>query len=205
MLTVVDEKDLIERLLRQDRVACAQLVRLHHGRLAAIARALVGDSKAEDIVQEAWIAAFKALPKFERRSSLKTWLTRIVLNGARQQLRKDKRMPTVDWDELADENLPLAERFDASGHWDKPLVPWSGDTPEELLDRAELAGCLDGHLQQLPRMQRLALMLRDQDGLAFSDIAECLETSEANVRVLLHRARHKLLGVIDRFEEVGEC
>jgi RNA polymerase sigma-70 factor (ECF subfamily) len=202
---VLDETELIERVLRQDRAACALLVRAHHARLAALARALVGDGKAEDVVQEAWIAAFAALPKFERRSSLKTWLTRIVLNGARQQLRKDKRMPTVDWDEFSDENLPLAERFDASGHWEKPLVPWTGDTPEDLLDRAELAGCLDSHLQLLPRMQRLALVLRDQDSLSFAEIAESLETSEANVRVLLHRARLKLLGVIDRFEEVGEC
>jgi RNA polymerase sigma-70 factor (ECF subfamily) len=202
---VLEESELIERVLRQDRAACALLVRMHHARLAAVARALVGDGKAEDIVQEAWIAAFAALPKFERRSSLKTWLTRIVLNGARQQLRKDKRMPTVDWDDFSDENLPMAERFDASGHWGKPLVPWTGDTPDDLLDRAELAGCLDSHLQLLPRMQRLTLVLRDQDGLAFAEIAEALETTEANVRVLLHRARLKLLGVIDRFEEVGEC
>lgn len=201
---MLDETELIARLLRQERAACAELVRLHHGRLMAVARTMVGD-RAEDVVQEAWIAAFAALPKFEGRASLKTWLTRIVLNGAKGVLRKDKRMPTVAWDELADENLPLAERFDATGHWDKPLVPWSGDTPDELLDRAELAGCLDTHLQSLPRMQRLTLLLRDQDGLAFAEIAECLETSEANVRVLLHRARLKLLGVIDRYEEVGEC
>lgn len=202
---MVDETELIERLLRQERAACAELVRLHHGRLAALARTLVGDARAEDVVQESWIAAFAALPKFERRASLKTWLTRIVLNAAKGQLRKDKRMPTVAWDDYGDDTLPLAERFDATGHWEKPLVPWTADTPEDLLDRAELAGCLDTHLQALPRMQRLALMLRDHDGLGFAEIAEALETSEANVRVLLHRARLKLLGVIDHFEEVGEC
>ncbi|MGL1724286.1 sigma factor, partial [Vibrio parahaemolyticus] len=70
-----DEKALIARVLRQERAACAQLVRAHHARLAVVARALVGDSKAEDVVQEAWIAAFAALPRFEQRSSLKTWLT----------------------------------------------------------------------------------------------------------------------------------
>lgn len=199
-----DEQELLRGLRAQDRAAQAALVRAQHARLVSLARALVGD-RAEDVVQEAWIAAFRALPRFEGRCALNTWLCRIVLNGAKTQLRKDKRLPTVAWDEALGEDLPLAERFDARGHWEQPLADWQGDTPQDLLERAALAGCLQQHLEALPRMQRAALMLRDRDGLEFSEIAQGLDTSEGNVRVLLHRARLRLLAVINRFEEVGEC
>ncbi len=199
-----DEQELLQALRSGSRAAQAVLVRRHHARLVSVARALVGD-RAEDVVQEAWIAAFRALPAFEGRSSLGTWLCRIVLNGAKTQLRRDKRLPTVAWDEGLDEALPLAERFDANGHWEQPLGDWQSDTPLALLERAALAGCLQEKLEALPRMQRLALMLRDRDGLEFADIAQALDTSEGNVRVLLHRARLRLLAVINRFEEVGEC
>ena len=101
--------------------------------------------------------------------------------------------------------LPLEERFDASGHWAPALADWSADSPEEVLSRQQLADCLQHYLGELPPAQQSALLLRDQSGLAFAEIAQALATSEANVRVLLHRARLKLLAVINRYEEEGEC
>ena len=77
----MDEQALVAKLLSRDPVTCKHWVQCHHGRLVSVARAIVGDA-AEDVVQEAWLLAFKALPKFEGRAALGTWLTRIVINAA---------------------------------------------------------------------------------------------------------------------------
>lgn len=199
------ETDLIERLLRREPETCAAWVREHHGRLVVVARSIVGEAQAEEVVQEAWIAAFRALAQFEGRAALRTWLTRIVINAARARLRVQKRMPTVSLDADDGESLPLSERFDASGHWAPALASWEVDSPEEILSREQLADCLKFYLGELPPAQQTALLLRDQSGFGFAEIAESLATTEANVRVLLHRARLKLLAVINRYEEEGEC
>ena len=201
----MSETELIARLRRREPAACTDWVRAHHGRLVIVARSIVGDGQAEEVVQEAWIAAFRALPTFEGRAALKTWLTTIVINAARGRLRVQKRLPTVSLDDDSNENLPLSERFDASGHWAPALASWVADSPEEILAREQLADCLKHYLGELPAAQQSALLLRDQSGLEFADIALALATTEANVRVLLHRARLKLLAVINRYEEEGEC
>lgn len=201
----MSEQDLLARLLRREPAACEAWVREHHGALMIVARSIVGEAQAEEVVQECWIAAFRALPSFEGRSALRTWLTRIVINAARGRLRQQKRMPTISLDEDNGENLPLSERFDGTGHWASPLAQWEADSPEEILSREQLAECLRFYLGELPPMQQSALLLRDQSGFGFAEIAEALSTTEANVRVLLHRARLKLLAVINRYEEEGEC
>lgn len=201
----MSETELIGRLLRREPAACTAWVRENHGRLVVVARGIVGDGQAEEVVQEAWIAAFRALPAFEGRAALKTWLTTIVINAARGRLRVQKRLPTVSLDVETEDHLPLSERFDASGHWAPALASWVADSPEEMLSREQLADCLKYYLGALPQAQQSALLLRDQSGLEFADIAEALATTEANVRVLLHRARLKLLAVINRYEEEGEC
>lgn len=202
---VMSEAELIARLCAREPRACADWVRAHHGRLVVVARAIVGEAQAEEVVQEAWIAAFRALPQFEGRSLLSTWLTRIVINGARGRLRIQKRLPTVSLEAETEDNLPLSERFDARGHWEHPLASWTADSPEEMLSREQLAECLKYYLGELPPAQQSALLLRDQSGLEFAEIAEALGTTEGNVRVLVHRARLRLLVVMNRFEEEGEC
>lgn len=199
-----EDKAFLERVIRREEPACRELVKMHHARLVAVARALVGQS-AEDVVQEAWLLAFRALPKFEGRSALKTWLTRIVINAAYGHKRCDKARLHVSLDAALDEDMPLLERLDSWGHWHEPLARWQSDTPEDILGRQQLAMALQKHLQALPEAQRLALLLRDQSGLEFAEIAETLATSEANVRVLLHRGRLKLLAVINAFEEGRPC
>lgn len=203
--TAMTESELIEQLRRRDAVACAAWVRQHHGRLVAVARAIIGEAQAEEVVQEAWIAAFRALGQFEARSTLSTWLTRIVINAARGRLRQQKRLPTISLDEDDGHALPLSERFDARGHWEHPLARWTAESPEEMLSREQLAECLRFYLGELPPAQQSALLLRDQSGLEFAEIADALGTTEGNVRVLVHRARLRLLAVMNRFEEDGEC
>lgn len=198
------QQAFIAKLIQRDPMACRQLIQEHHGRLVSIARTIVGEA-AEDVVQEAWLQAFKALSNFEGRSTLKTWLTRITINAAYGRCRYEKSRIAVSLDELLAENTPLVERFDDSGHWQNPLAEWQADTPEELLARQQLAILLQKAVNQLPEAQRLVWLLRDQSSLEFTEIAENLQLSEANVRVLLHRARLKLLAVINQFEEGLPC
>lgn len=194
----------IAKLIQRDPIACRQLIQEHHGRLVSIARTIVGEA-AEDVVQEAWLQAFKALSSFEGRSTLKTWLTRITINAAYGRCRYEKSRVALSLDEVLAENTPLLERFDDSGHWQNPLAEWQADTPEELLARQQLAQILHKTISHLPEAQRLVWLLRDQSNLEFTEIAESLQLSEANVRVLLHRARLKLLAVINQFEEGLPC
>lgn len=194
----------IAKLIQRDPIACRQLIQEHHGRLVSIARTIVGEA-AEDVVQEAWLQAFKALSSFEGRSTLKTWLTRITINAAYGRCRYEKSRVALSLDEVLAENTPLLERFDDSGHWQNPLAEWQADTPEELLARQQLAQILHKTISQLPEAQRLVWLLRDQSNLEFKEIAESLQLTEANVRVLLHRARLKLLAVINQFEEGLPC
>lgn len=194
----------IAKLIQRDPTACRQLIQEHHGRLVSVARTIVGEA-AEDVVQEAWLQAFKALANFEGRSTLKTWLTRITINAAYGRCRYEKSRIALSLDEVLAENTPLLERFDDSGHWQNPLAEWQADTPEELLARQQLAQLLQKAVNQLPEAQRLVWLLRDQSSLEFTEIAENLQLSEANVRVLLHRARLKLLAVINQFEEGLPC
>lgn len=199
-----EDEAFVRRVIAREPTACRHLVKTHHARLVAIARSLVG-AAAEDVVQEAWLQAFRALPRFEGRSSLGTWLTRIVLNAGYSHHRFDRASLRVSLDAALEEGMPLAERFDFRGHWNDPLAAWADDSPEDILGREQLALRLQQRLQQLPEAQRLAWMLRDQSGLEFAEIAETLGTTQANVRVLLHRARLRLMEVINLFEEGASC
>lgn len=196
--------ELLPRLCQNDRAAWQRLVTRHHRGLVSVARSLVGDAQAEEVVQDAWLAACRYIGGFEGRASLRTWLTRITVNEARRRLRGNKATVSVsDWEQ--DEALAMAGRFDAGGHWKLPPALWHADSPEALLDAQELRFCLEKHLAALPEAQRQVLVLRDREGLEFNEIAEVVAASEANLRVMLHRARVKLWAMIDRFQEVGEC
>ncbi|HEX4910185.1 MAG TPA: sigma factor, partial [Permianibacter sp.] len=84
----MEASEQLALLRRQDKQTFAALVRQYHGPLKAVARALVGPAEAEEVVQDAWLSAWRALPQFEGRASLKTWLTRIVLNAGYNRLRR---------------------------------------------------------------------------------------------------------------------
>ncbi len=189
-------------LQRGDEVAFAGAVRLHHRALLAVASAIVGADDAEEAVQNSWIKAHAALGQFEGRSTLRTWLTRIVINECRMLLRG--RRPTISLDE-ATVGHPLADRFTANGHWNKPPIPWHEDTPDGLLMEQELEQCLQRLLATMPEQQRAVLELRDSGGLEFAEICNELTVSASNARVLLHRARSQLFKLVDQYQETGEC
>jgi len=200
----MDESEQLVRLRQQDRTAFAALVRQHHGKLKAVARAIVGSAEAEEVVQEAWLSAWRALPAFEGRSSLKTWLTRIVLNAAYGRLRR--RDGSLSLDQITGEHPSFWERFDPDdGHWQQAPFSWRSDRPDGLLQQAELGDCLQKNLDRLPALQQAVFTLRHVEDMELDAICNALEISASNVRVLLHRARLKLFQVVEHYQETGEC
>ena len=193
----------LQALQQGNDSAFRNLVRDHHRALMAVAGSIVGQSDAEEVVQIAWIKAHQNIGRFEARASLRTWLTRIVVNESKMWLRKYKRERTLRAEIDAPE--PLTERFNNSGHWVKPPVAWHSDSPDDLLMARELADCLDHLLADMPSQQRSLLEMRDAGGLPFDEICNELTISASNARVLLHRARSQLFELVDHYQETGEC
>ncbi len=187
------DPDWLAALRRQDEAAFTRLVRTYQAGMLALARSLVGPDAARDVVQESWIHAYQALPAFQSRSSIRTWLFRITGNRAISHLRAGGRL--VPGSELLDPEVTA--RFDARGRWAQPPVPWSQDTPEGLLASEELRQALAAGLEALPPMQRTALHLREVEDLAAAEICKILEISASNLYVLLHRARTRLWSIVD--------
>lgn len=135
--------------------------------------------EAEEVLQETFISAFRALPRFEGRSRLGTWLYRIAYNAALMRLRK-RPVPTESLDEpVTSENGDQMPR---------QLVDW-GSTPDDLLLKRELRTVLHAALDTLPATLRSVFVLRDIEGLSTAETAEVLSLTETNVKVRLHRAR----------------
>jgi RNA polymerase sigma-70 factor (ECF subfamily) len=198
------EKLLIEGMIKKDDTAFRYAIKQYQSSMMYLAYSFVGNKLADEVVQEAWFSAMKALPKFEGRSSLKTWLLRIVSNEAKTRLRKEKRLTSLE--ALTAENSSLSGRYDDVGHWgDRVPLEWDSDSPEALLSSTELKQCMDLLIESLPELQGATLNLREQQGYSLSQICNILEVSESNVRVLLHRSRNRLFSCIEHFQATGEC
>ncbi len=197
-----DESELIACLLRGDQSSYRLIVRQYYPAMHAFARAIIGESLADEVVQESWVSVLQALPQFERRSSLKTWILRIVSNNAKNRLRREKRL--VSFEDLA---TPDAEEqgdwFDTRGHWRASQImgAWHHQQPEDIIASDQLRGRLMAALTSLPPQQQAAVVLRDMEGMEFEEICKILEVSESNIRVLLHRGRTRLRAVIDTFNK----
>ena len=176
----LNEVELITaaRAGRQD--AFAEIVERYSGTVYNLALRLMNDQQeAEEVLQETFISAFRALNRFEGRSKLSTWLYRIAYNAALMRLRK-RRVPDVSLDEPREtEDGELLPR---------QLVDWTA-VPEDLLLSKEFRGMLSGALAALPESLRSVFVLRDMEGLSTAETAEALGLTETNAKVRLHRAR----------------
>ena len=180
-----DENTLIDALLKGDAAAFEYVVPAYHNLLLSVARAIVNDSIADEVVQDGWLSALKALPKFERKSSLKTWLVHIVSNAAKSRVKRENRFSSLD-SQLAAE---LDDQFDHTGHRITPLLPWEDMTPEDILANEQLQAVIEQSFQQLPTQQRAVLRMIDIEGYSIDEVCNILDLSSSNGRVLLHRAR----------------
>jgi RNA polymerase sigma-70 factor (ECF subfamily) len=141
---------------------------------------------ADDVVQEAWLGVLKGLDRFEGRSSLRTWIYRIVANIARTRAVRESRSAPFSSFATADEPAVDPERFVPDGHWSSPIEPWRA-----VLD-TEARGVIGLAIAALPDQQRQVIELRDVEGWSSDEVRNVLELSETNQRVLLHRARSKV-------------
>jgi RNA polymerase sigma-70 factor (ECF subfamily) len=195
----LDDGSLVEALRRGDEKAFAALIERYHASLLRLALMYVATKEqAEDVVQETWIGVLNGIDKFEGRSSLKTWIFRILINRAKTKgVRESRSVPFSSLATEAEENEPSVDpaRFQqhgrTAGAWSAPPESWEG-IPEDRLLSAEARGVVDAAIAALPESQRAVITLRDVKGFSAQEACEVLGLSEANQRVLLHRARSKV-------------
>lgn len=201
------EADLIDRLRRGEEAAFTWLVDTYSPSLKRLALAFVSlDAVAEEVVQETWLALLTGIGRFEARSSLKTWLFKILTNRAKTRAAREKRV--LRFSELGPEDgdgpVVSPERFlppdhpSFPGHWSTPPHPWSVAGDQAVL-RRETMDVLRRGLENLPRSQRTVVMLRDVEGWPAHEVCAALELSEANQRVLLHRGRSRLRAILETY------
>ena len=178
------------------------LVDRHGAAMLRHARVFVRDrAVAEEVVQEAWLGVLRGIERFEGRSSLRTWLFGIVANVARTRGVREAR--SVPFSALTDDGPSVAsERFLGAGdrwhgHWATPPEEWG--RPERELLSTETRDVLGAAIANLPDTQRQVISLRDVEGWDADEVCHVLELSEANQRVLLHRARSKVRRALDEY------
>ena len=197
--SALSDDELIPLLLAGDETAYRQVVSAYHGIMVNLARNIVGEAIADEVAQEAWMSVMRALPRFERRSSLKTWILRIVSNTAKSRLRHESR--TINLEAPLDGSGPMISdsHFDSRGHWQIPPNIWAVSSPDEIISSDELQKIINKTLSDLPPLQRTVLILREMQGHDMETICKILEVGESNARVLLHRARSQIREAIDNY------
>lgn len=180
--------ELVGRLRAGDEQAFVTLVGRYHGSMLRLACTFVSSAAvAEEVVQDTWLGVVRGIGRFEGRSSLKTWLFRILVNRARTTGVRESRSVAIAEAEPAVD----ASRFDQTGHWASPPEHWVQDA-DDRLHAAMLADRIRLALVDLPARQRQVVTLRDVEELSSEEVCSVLEISEANQRVLLHRGRSRL-------------
>jgi RNA polymerase sigma-70 factor, ECF subfamily len=202
------EVEVLARLRAGDERAFEALVDRYHATMLAVARTYVRTSAvAEEVVQDAWVGVLKGLDRFEGRSSLKTWILRIVVNTAMTRGVREAR--SVPLSSLAPEGEEVAvdpERFrgpeDAfPGHWSAYPSDWRS-LPEETLLGRETLEVAKRAIEELPVAQQRVITLRDIMGLSGDEVCAALELTPGNQRVLLHRARSRVRAELEKHFDV---
>jgi RNA polymerase sigma-70 factor (ECF subfamily) len=210
----LDDRALLAALRNGDEYAFVHLLDRYGGMMVRLALIYVPSrTVAEEVVQETWLAVFQGLSRFEERSSLKTWILRILTNRAKTRGEREGR--SVPFSALEDEDRDSAEPAVAAerflppdhdrwpGHWSS--VPQSWDAlPEQQLLAQETRAYIDTTIMALPANQRLVITLRDIDGLSADEVCSMLTISESNQRVLLHRARSKIRAALEHYLSAAE-
>jgi RNA polymerase sigma-70 factor (ECF subfamily) len=194
---VETDSDLLGRLRVGDEKAFVVLVQRYQMPMLRLARTIVNnEAVAEEAVQDTWMAVVKGIDRFEQRSSLKTWLFRILVNrvhSARsgEERRTPPRVPSVD-----------PSFFDPTGQWAEPVVPWEDDADHRVV-ASTVVPVLRTALDELPPRQREVVLLRDVEGLSSEEACDVLRIEPGNQRILLHRGRAKLRETLT--SEMGEA
>jgi RNA polymerase sigma-70 factor (ECF subfamily) len=193
-----EDAKLLELLRAGDEQAFAALVDKYGPSLLRLASLYVPSRAiAEEVVQETWLAVVTGLERFEGRSSLKTWLFRILTNKAKTRGQREARIRPFSSFAADGDTAVDVDRFARDGHW---VAPPRG-VPEERLLAGETRGVVEQAIAALPENQRAVITLRDVEGLSAEEACNVLGVSETNQRVLLHRARAKVRAALERYLE----
>ena len=203
-----DDETLLRALRGGDERIFRELVGRWSGVMLRLALSHVGSrDAAEDVVQDAWLTVLRSLDRFERRSALRTWVLGIVVNLARSRARAERRwtpLPDESGGPVVDQNRFLPpDHARWPHHWALEPVPWR--TPEEELLAGETRKVMLDAIDALPPVQREVLVLRDIEGLPASDVCDILDLTDANQRVLLHRARSRVRSALERYFAATEA
>jgi len=191
MALPVDESALLAGLRARDEQAFETIVRTYGGRLLAVARRLVRDeADAQDVVQSAYLSAFRAVDQFEGAAQISSWLHRIVVNTALMKLRSRRRKPEEPIE-------PLLPSFLVDGHHVEQFSDWSAPA-DVLLERKETRAIVRAGIDQLPDSYRDVLILRDIEELSTQEVADALGLTPTAVKVRLHRGRQALSTLLRR-------
>ena len=202
---MTEDHELVQRLRDGDESAFAELIDRYGPTMVRVAQMYVRDKgTAEEVVQETWLAVLNGIDRFEERSSLKTWLFRILTNRAKTRGERDGRV--VPFSSLAsaqaeDDDLSVdPDRFlgpDSAtpGAWAAPPRAW----PQDVVLGRETLGVIEMAIEQLPDAQREVIRLRDIEGWSPMEVSDALEITDGNQRVLLHRARSKVRGAVEAY------
>lgn len=190
-----DESALVAALRAGDEHAFMQLVQEYTPGMRRFALTFVRTpAEADEVVQEAWLGVLRGIDRFEGRSSLKTWIYRIVANVARTRaVREARSAPFSSFGDDEDEPSVDPERFFPAGNWESPPEPWRTVLDSEARDVILRA------ISRLPDQQRQVIELRDVEGWSSEEVRNVLELSETNQRVLLHRARSKVRAALEEY------
>jgi RNA polymerase sigma-70 factor, ECF subfamily len=204
---VLTDEQTLAALKQGDEQAFRHLVERHQGLMLRVARRYVrSPAVAEEVVQETWLGVLNGLDRFEGRASLKTWIFRILTNRALSRAERERRVtpfsalvadddePAVDPDRFRPEGDPYP------GGWKTFPPSWDGLPEERLLARETLSLVAEA-IAQLPERQHLVILMRDIEGWDADEVCQALELTEANQRVLLHRARSKVRRTLESYLE----
>jgi RNA polymerase sigma-70 factor (ECF subfamily) len=197
----MEDDELCERLERGEEQAFRDLFRRHHAHMVRLARAFVADrTAAEEVAQDTWLAVLTGIRGFERRSSLKSWIYAILANKARTRAGRDRRtlsLPDLAEERASGEHAVDPSRFDASGSWVDPPRLWHDLNPERVVAGQQLWAHAMRAIEDLPASQRAVIVMRDVEGQGSEETCSMLGLTEANQRVLLHRARARIRRVLE--------
>ena len=200
---IANELAMLDGLRAGDEAAFAALVGRYGGAMLRVAQLYVRSRAiAEEVVQDAWIGVLNGSARFEGRSSLKTWIFRIVTNRAKTRALKEGR--SVPFSDLGpDEPSVEPERFRGPedrypGHWTTHPSSWAG-VPEERLLASETLALVEDAIAELPPAQAVVITMRDVEGFDAAEVCDALDISESNQRVLLHRARSKVRRALEEY------
>ncbi|MFL5758086.1 MAG: RNA polymerase sigma factor [Thermomicrobiales bacterium] len=205
--TFVDDADLVGALRNRDESAFLALIQRYQGSLLRMAMLYVPNrATAEEVVQETWLGVLQGIDRFEARSSLKTWLFRILTNRAKTRGEREARtipfstawQQEDDGERAVDPGRFLPPGHQYAGHWAAFPSNWD-ELPEERFVSIETRERVEQAIATLPPVQREVITLRDVEGWGSDEVCNSLNISETNQRVLLHRARSKVRLALEEY------